>query len=132
MWSFRGSCSHGVLVKRIYRDTDLAAARHPEIEFLKAGYLNDHPAVVDTFVERVAEADEGLAAMDCRLCKYRERMPGFEDEAGLPQVSHHHHVEGIGTGGEAAPHTHAHTHHPYPHRAHPLGPAGGKAGAPER
>lgn len=120
----------GVLVKRIYRDTDLAAARHPEIEFLKAGYLNDHPAVVDTFVERVAEADEGLAAMDCRLCKYRERMPGFEDEAGLPQVGHHHHVEGIGAGGEAA--LHRHTHHPYPHRAHPLGPAGGKAGAPER
>ena len=31
------------------------AARHPEIEFLKAPYLNDHPLVLDAFAERVEE-----------------------------------------------------------------------------
>ena len=38
--------------------------------------------------------------MNCALCKYREQILGFEAEVGLPQESHHHHVEGI--LGEAA------------------------------
>ena len=33
--------------------------------------------------------------MNCALCKYREQILGFEAEVGLPQESHHHHVEGI-------------------------------------
>ena len=49
----------GVLVKRIYHYTDLVAARHPEIEFVKAPYLSDHPAVLDCFAERVREIIEG-------------------------------------------------------------------------
>ena len=31
----------GVLVKRIYSETDAVAANHPEIQFIKASYLND-------------------------------------------------------------------------------------------
>ena len=115
----------GVLVKRIYAEVDRAAARHPDIEFVKAPYLADHPLVLDTFAERAAGALEGDSAMNCRLCKYRGRTLGFEDETGLPQRGHHHHVEGI--GGDGAARAHAHAHHPYPHRAHPLGPAGGAA-----
>lgn len=122
----------GVLVKRIYDYTDQVAARHPEIDFIKAPYLNDHPLVLDAFAERVGEILEGNNAMNCGLCKYREQALGFEDEVGLLQESHHHHVEGIGTG-EAEPHDHAHSHdhghhhdghghHPYPHADHPLGP----------
>ena len=88
----------GVLVKRIYAHTDRVAARHPEIEFVKAPYLNDHPAVLDAFAERVEETLHGANLMNCKLCKYRERILGFETEKGLPQESHHHHVEGIGTG----------------------------------
>ena len=115
----------GVLVKRIYAAVDRAAALYPGIEFVKAPYLNDHPKVVDTMIERVEEIVDGRNAMNCRLCKYRAPMPGFEDEVGLPQTSHHHHVEGIGTGGAPA-HAHTHAHHPYPHATHPLGPAGAK------
>lgn len=123
----------GVLVKRIYAHTDRAAARYPEIEFVKASYLGDHPLTVETFVERIADLARGDNAMNCRLCKYRETALGFEDEVGLPQRSHHHHVEGIGTGDphdhgrdhdHEHGHGHGHTHHPYPHAAHPLGPAG--------
>ena len=127
----------GVLVKRIYDQTDAVAARHPEIEFIKAPYLNDHPLVLDTFAERVEEILQGTNTMNCQLCKYREQMLGFEDEVGLPQESHHHHVEGIGTDGDEAhthdhdhdhahghghSHSHDHGHHPYPHADHPLGP----------
>jgi sirohydrochlorin cobaltochelatase len=117
----------GVLVKRIFHYTDMVASRHPEIEFLKAPYLNDHPLVLDTFADRVGEVFDGANLMNCKLCKYREQILGFEDEIGLAQQSHHHHVEGIGTGEQHSrghgddEHGHSH-HHPHPHRDHPLGP----------
>ena len=38
----------GILVKRIYDYTDLVAARHPNVEFIKAGYLNAMWALVFT------------------------------------------------------------------------------------
>ncbi|MDJ0684512.1 MAG: sirohydrochlorin chelatase [Alphaproteobacteria bacterium] len=135
----------GILIKRIYDYTDKVAAAHPEIEFIKAPYLNDHPMVLDTFAERLWEIVEGANNMNCQLCKYRAQVLGFEDEVGLPQESHHHHVEGIGTGaatGHAHSHAHDHHHddahdhrhdhdhhhHPYPHADHPLGPASMKEG----
>ncbi len=90
----------GVLVSRIYAYTDEVAERHPEIEFIKAGYLNDHPLVLDTFEERVNEILEGANLMNCQMCKYREQVLGFEAEVGLPQESHHHHVEGLGASAE--------------------------------
>ena len=136
----------GVLVKRIYTHTDRVAARHPGIEFLKAGYLNDHPMVLDAFADRVNETLEGANNMNCKLCKYREQILGFEAEVGLAQESHHHHVEGIGTGDSVPARHHSHDdghhhhghdhhhdghhhgqghhhgHHPYPHADHPHGP----------
>ena len=110
----------GVLVKRIYRLTDEMAERHPEIELLKADYLNDHPLVLDVLAERVREIRAGQGNMNCQLCKYRAQVPGFEAEVGLPQASHHHHVEGIGTDADRADghaqagdrdHAHPHDHH---------------------
>jgi len=115
----------GVLVKRIYEHTDRVAAQHPEIEFVKAPYLKDHPLVLDSFAERVEEMLTGENLMNCKLCKYREHIIGFEAEVGLPQASHHHHVEGIGTEAthdHGHHHHHGHGHHPYPHADHPLGP----------
>ena len=140
----------GILVKRIYHFTDIVAAKHPEIEFIKASYLNDHPLVLDAFAERVEEIRNGVNNMNCKLCKYREKFLGFENEVGLRQESHHHHVEGVGTGTEESSdevedahshvhehshdHNHNHGHHPYPHADHPLGPVtmeekSGKSGA---
>ena len=94
----------GILVKRIYHHTDRVASRYPQIEFLKADYLHDHPLVIDSFIERVMEILEGIPAMNCQLCKYRTAILGFENDVGCPQVGHHHHVEGIGT--DDASHTH--------------------------
>jgi len=140
----------GILVQRIYHYTDIVAAKHPEIEFIKASYLNDHPLVLDAFAERVEEIRNGENNMNCQLCKYREQFLGFENEVGLRQESHHHHVEGVGTGTDessdavedAHSHVHEHSHdhnqnhghHPYPHADHPLGPVtleekSGKSGA---
>jgi len=93
----------GVLVKRIHSYTDDVAARHPNIQFVKAGYLNDHPLVLDTFQDRVWEIVEGAALMNCQMCKYREQVLGFEADIGQKQESHHHHVEGIGGGMEDCP-----------------------------
>jgi len=93
----------GVLVKRIYAAVDAAAAQYPDIEFLKAPYLNDHELVVETFLDRIGEMLEGENLMNCSLCKYREQVLGFEVEVGLAQESHHHHVEGIGGGLENCP-----------------------------
>ncbi len=140
----------GILVQRIYHYTDIVAAKHPEIEFIKASYLNDHPLVLDAFAERVEEIRNGGNNMNCQLCKYREQFLGFENEVGLRQESHHHHVEGVGTGTDESSdavedahshvqehshdHNHNHGHHPYPHADHPLGPVtleekSGKCGA---
>ncbi len=88
----------GVLVSRIRQHTELVAADHPEVDFVSAGYLGDHPLVLDTFVERVQEVVGGETAMNCSLCKYRAQVLGFEDEVGLAQESHHHHVEGLTDG----------------------------------
>tara|TARA_B100000686_G_scaffold342703_2_gene422337 strand:+ start:3668 stop:4666 length:999 start_codon:yes stop_codon:yes gene_type:complete len=127
----------GVLVRRIYEYTDIVAERHSNIEFVKAPYLNNHPLVIETFMERIKEICQGENNMNCQLCKYREQVLGFEAEVGLVQESHHHHVEGIGTSDVAtlnhdhnhsASHDHDHSHvgnhghHPYPHENHPLGP----------
>ena len=91
----------GVLVERIYATADAVAARHPDIEFLKAPYLNAHPLVLDTFIARVREILDGANLMNCLDCKYRTQVLGFEAEVGLPQASHHHHVEGIGVAAPA-------------------------------
>jgi sirohydrochlorin cobaltochelatase len=86
----------GILIDRIYGFTDEVAAAHPDIEFIKAGYLNDHPKVIATFADRVREILEGSNNMNCAMCKYRAQVLGFEDEVGQAQQSHHHHVEGQG------------------------------------
>ena len=85
----------GVLVSRIRQHSERVAADHPDLEVLQASYLGDHPLVLDTFGERVAEVLRGDTNMNCSLCKYRAQVLGFEREVGAPQHSHHHHVEGL-------------------------------------
>lgn len=105
----------GILVERIYAAAAACQEAHPEIEILKAGYLNDHPLVIDTLMTRLDETLNGQNLMNCALCKYREQIIGYETAQGAPQVGHHHHVRGIGTDDDhhhahGHDHTHAHTH----------------------
>jgi len=105
----------GVLVKRIYAAAGRVAAAHPEIELLKAAYLGDHPLVLDCFADRAAEVLDGEPAMNCRLCKYRAQVIGYEDDHLAPQAGHHHHVRGIGTDADHAGHHHHGNGHHHPH-----------------
>lgn len=114
----------GVLVQRIYDEVDAAAARHRDVELVKVGYLNDHPLVIETFLDRIAGSLTGDDAMNCSLCKYRVRIIGHEVSLGAPQQGHHHHVEGIGTDGGNHHHDHHHHHdHDHRHHGHPHGRA---------
>ncbi len=132
----------GILVDRIYGFTDRVAAAHPNIQFVKAGYLNDHPQVLETFAERVTEQVGDAVPPTCGTCKYRTRVLGFEAEVGAVQESHHHHVEGQGAATPGAnvencdlcetfctgecrldvDDHHHHDHPQYPHARHPHGP----------
>jgi sirohydrochlorin cobaltochelatase len=110
----------GVLVKRIYEQADAAAAAHPEVEIIKADYLKDHPLILDALAERLAEISSGGNVMNCRLCKYREQVIGYEADRGAAQAGHHLHVRGIGVdAGHGHHHAHDHDHghdHDHHHR----------------
>jgi len=115
----------GVLVKRIYAETDAVAAGHPNVALLKAKYLNDHPLVLETFVDRLEEIAKGENRMNCQLCKYREQVIGYEQDQGKPQAGHHHHVRGIGLASDHGydhhdhDHDHNHDHNHDHHHDHP-------------
>jgi sirohydrochlorin cobaltochelatase len=127
----------GILVKRVYSITDEIIEQYPDIEFIKAGYLNDDELVIDTFADRVNGVLVGDTNMNCQLCKYREQVIGFEAQVGEAQKGHHHHVQGIGTEAESDAHSHDHEHDhkhghdhdhghhhtPHPFADHPHGPA---------
>ncbi|MSO91974.1 MAG: sirohydrochlorin chelatase [Rhodospirillales bacterium] len=123
----------GILVKRIYAAADEMAARHPEIEILKAGYLNDHPLVIESFLARIEEVFAGNNAMNCQLCKYREQIIGYEKDKGAPQAGHHHHVRGIGTDADRAGHhhhDHGHSHEDSHEHDHTHGDGDERTGKP--
>ena len=106
----------GRLIKKIYQWVDDYAEQHPDVAVVKASYLNDHPNVIDTFVEKVAEIDAGNPNMNCQLCQYRVQIVGAEHKVGAVQESHHHHVQGIGTDHDG--HHHHHHHHGHDHGHH--------------
>jgi sirohydrochlorin cobaltochelatase len=103
----------GILEKRIRQQTLEFAGQHTGTEVLCASYLDVHPLLLEAFLERAEEAIHGSPVMNCELCKYRVRLPGFEQSVGQPQVGHHHHVRGIGQddGGHHHDHQHGHAHH---------------------
>ena len=84
----------GILIDRIYGFTDKVAADHPEIQFVKAGYLGDHPKVLETFAERVREQLGEVPPPNCGTCPYRTQVLSLqngkavqinpEDRAGHP------------------------------------------------
>ncbi|MGB0446203.1 MAG: sirohydrochlorin chelatase [Pseudomonadales bacterium] len=105
----------GRLIKRIYQAADDFAAANPDIEVVKAPYLNAHDKVIDTFVERLEQITTGNANMNCQLCQYRVQIIGAEHKVGMPQEGHHHHVQGIGTDADNHSHDHDHHHHDHGH-----------------
>jgi sirohydrochlorin cobaltochelatase len=74
----------GVLVKRLYTQSDAVARLFPDIEFVNALYLRDHSEVLQAFHDRIREVRDGQPA----LGKYRTQIVGYEDEAGAVQAGH--------------------------------------------
>lgn len=68
----------GILIDRIYGFTDQVAAEHPDVDFIKAGYLGDHPKVLETFAERIMEQDSATPPPNCGICGYRAQVLALE------------------------------------------------------
>ena len=71
----------GILIDRIYGFTDQVAAQHAEMQFVKAGYLGDHPKVLETFAERIIEQTYAVPPPNCGTCQYRTQVLAIEGEA---------------------------------------------------
>lgn len=99
----------GRLVKKIYQWADEYQSNHPDVKVVKAPYLNDHPLVMETFVDKMNEAEKGTGNMNCQLCQYRVQILGNEHKVGQAQEGHHHHVRGSGTDADHN-HSHGHSH----------------------
>ncbi len=74
----------GVLVDRIASEAGQWAADHPDVAVATAAHLGPDPRLAALVVERHREACEGDVRMNCDVCAYRVRLPGYEDKVGTP------------------------------------------------
>jgi len=106
----------GVLLKRIYAQVEARHLARPDLDILATPHLQNHPLLIEVFLERLEEALHGTGHMNCSLCRYRVPIIGHEAALGEPQQPHHHHVQGL----------HQHVHHleeaaaPGHHHHHPV------------
>ncbi len=76
----------GVLVERIVVDAAAWATAHPDVAVTTAAPLGPDPRLADLVVERHREAVQGDVRMNCDVCAYRVRLPGYEEKVGTPLV----------------------------------------------
>jgi sirohydrochlorin cobaltochelatase len=74
----------GVLVDRIGEQAAAFAAEHREVTVAVGDPLGPHPRLADLVVERFGEPQTGDVRMNCDVCSYRVRLPGFEERVGTP------------------------------------------------
>jgi cobalt/nickel transport system ATP-binding protein len=74
----------GVLVPRIYAQASEWAAAHPDVEVVAGAHLGPDRRLARLVLERYREALTGDVRMNCDLCTYRVRLPGYEDKVGTP------------------------------------------------
>ena len=74
----------GVLVDRIADAAHTWAGRHPALRVGVADHLGPDPRLAAVVVERAGECDHGDVRMNCDLCAYRVRLPGYEEKLGTP------------------------------------------------
>lgn len=85
----------GVLLKRIHAQVAERQQARPDREYILTPHLQAHPLLLETFLARAEEAEQGLGHMNCSLCRYRVFLPGQEQALGEIQTPHHHHVQGL-------------------------------------
>lgn len=122
----------GKLIDRIYNYVDRVSATLPNVTFYKAHYLADQDHVINTFVDRIYEAENGELEQNFDL------MASFKKRLDLGEVDiHHHHAEfkpitdpedeeTLDSHSHDHDHTHTHdhghSHGVYKHISHPNGP----------
>lgn len=84
----------GVLLERIYEQTE-AHSINRQTKVVCADSFNVDELLLRIFDERLEEAKNGTANMNCQMCKYRRQIIGFEQEVGQEQIGHHLNVKGI-------------------------------------
>lgn len=115
----------GRLIKRIQGYVDKVASENPGTEFIQTPYLNDHPRVIDAFVNRVEEIrqDDLATGQETLMSSFKRRLAAGEvevhhhhaefvdpqdDTQGLSESDHHHHHSDHS-------HEHGHSHHSHEH-----------------
>src|SRR4051794_26022185 len=87
----------GVLVPRIHAQASEWAAAHPELTVAGGPHLGPDRRLARLVLERYREALTGPVRMNCDLCTYRVRLPGYEGKVGTP-ISLTPHGEGPARG----------------------------------
>lgn len=87
----------GILVPRLYATASAWAAEHPDLDVRAATHLGPDRRLAKLVLERYREAIHGDVRMNCDLCSYRVRLPGYEDKVGLA-ISLTPHGDGPATG----------------------------------
>jgi energy-coupling factor transporter ATP-binding protein EcfA2/sirohydrochlorin ferrochelatase len=87
----------GILVPRLYATASTWAAEHPDLDVRAAAHLGPDRRLARLVLERYREAVQGDVRMNCDLCTYRVRLPGYEDKVGMP-IALTPHGEGPATG----------------------------------
>ena len=137
----------GKLIDRIYNYVDRVAKMAPDVTLIKAHYLADQDHVINTFVERISEAQTGklqtnhdlMGAFKSRLARgevdvhhhHAEYKPIIDPEDDEDLNTHssaghddeHSHSRSHGHGHDHSHgHGHGHSHGVYKHIGHPNGP----------
>ena len=84
----------GVLLERIYGAVS-AMDEKSEHEYIYTDPFGTDELILKAFDERLDEAKNGIANMNCQMCKYRKQVVGFEEYLGQEQMGHHLNVKGI-------------------------------------
>jgi len=84
----------GILLQRIYKQVEDFAI-NAEGEYVYTDAFGTDEWLLKAFDERLDEVINGVANMNCQLCKYRKQIVGYEEEEGKEQVGHHLNVKGV-------------------------------------
>jgi cobalt transport protein ATP-binding subunit len=87
----------GILVPRLYAAAEAYASEHPDLDVRAAAHLGPDRRLARLVLERYREALRGDVRMNCDLCTYRVRLPGYEDKVGMP-IALTPHGDGPATG----------------------------------
>jgi sirohydrochlorin cobaltochelatase len=84
----------GILLERIYNQITAFSETSPN-EYVYTQAFGSDELILKAFDERLDEAINGTANMNCQMCKYRKQIVGLESEIGKEQMGHHLGVKGV-------------------------------------